>query len=62
VLAVARLTLQLLLPFLEAGRAIYADLRAVLVRDDNHGAPARREPTPAVAVAAPPFVDAVPAL
>jgi hypothetical protein len=25
VLAVARLTLQLLLPFLEAGRAIYAD-------------------------------------
>ena len=55
-LAVARLTLQLLLPFLEAGRAIYADLRAVLVRDDNH------EPTPAVAVAAPPVVDAVPAL
>jgi hypothetical protein len=60
VLAVARLTLQLLLPFLEAGRAIYADLRAVLVRDDNHGCP--REPTPAVAVAAPPVVDAVPAL
>ena len=57
-LAVARLTLQLLLPFLEAGRAIYADLRAVLVRDDNHVL----MPTPAVAVAAPPVVDAVPAL